>query len=180
MPDNVPESKPVEDSVPKVDNAVAVGENLDFQRKWWRFERATWVFFSLLILADIAGLFGRGPLAQAEKRTDNDALTLHYERIERTSTPSVMTFQFGRSALQSGRIQLFVSQSVVKQLGAQRISPQPASSVLGNGGITYTFPATDPKGLVEISLEPSLPGVFHFTTQVGGAEPISGRIVVMP
>ena len=38
-------SKPIADSVAKVDGEVAVGEDLEFQRKWWKFERATWIFF---------------------------------------------------------------------------------------------------------------------------------------
>ena len=177
MPD-APEYKPVEDSVPKVDNAVAVGENLSFQRKWWRFERAVWVFFGLIILADVAGAFGRGPIAKAQRQ--NDSLTLHYERIERTTTPSTMSFRFAPSAIQNGHVHLFVSQSIIKQLGAQRISPQPEQSILSDGGITYTFPATSTNALVEISLEPALPGVYHMETGVPGMQPIQARVVVMP
>ncbi len=178
MPSTEPGTKPVEDSVPKVDNAVAVGENLEFQRKWWRFERAVWVVFSLIIVADIVGVFGRGPLAKARQQTSD--LTLNYERVERTSTPSIMTFRFAPSAIHNGEVQLFVSQSVIKQLGAQRISPQPEHSTLSDGGMTYTFPATSNNALVEISLEPALPGVYHFQTGLAGAELLQARVVVMP
>jgi hypothetical protein len=54
----------VEESVDKVNDEVAVGEDLGFQRGWWRFERATWVCFVLILAADLAGAFGRGPLAE--------------------------------------------------------------------------------------------------------------------
>ena len=178
MPDTIPQYKPVEDSVPKVDNAVAVGEDLEFQRKWWRFERGVWIFFAFVILADVAGVFGRGPVAKAQRH--NDALTLHYERIERTGTPSTMSFQFAPGAIHNGQVQLFVSQSVVKELGNQRVSPQPEHSTLTDGGITYTFPATSNNAPVEFSLEPSLPGIYHFTTGIPGTEPIQARVVVMP
>jgi hypothetical protein len=50
-------TKPVQDSVAKVNDEVAVGEDLDFQRKWWRFENAAWVFFTLIIILDLGGLF---------------------------------------------------------------------------------------------------------------------------
>ena len=178
MPANNPEYKAVGDSVPKVDNAVAVGEDLEFQRKWWRFERVTWIVFGLIIIADIAGVFGRGPVAKAQRNTD--ALTLHYERIERTSTPSTMSFRFAPSAIRDGHVQLFVSQSVVKQLGAQRISPQPEQSILSDGGITYTFPATSSNALVEFSLEPGLPGIYDMQAGVPGAQLVKARVVVMP
>ena len=91
-----------------------------------------------------------------------------------------MTFQFAPSAIQDGRVHLFVSQSIIKQLGAQRISPQPEQSVLSDGGITYTFPATSTNALVEISLEPALPGVYHKETGIPGMQPIQARVVVMP
>ena len=178
MPDAETEFKPVQDSIPKVDSAVAVGEDLEFQRKWWRFERGVWIVFALLIVADISGVFGRGPLAKAQRHTES--LTLNYERIERSATPSTMSFRFSLSAIQDGHVHLFVSQSVIKQLGAQRISPQPETSTLSDGGVTYTFPAASTNALVELSLEPSLPGVYHFQAGVPGSEPVQARIVVMP
>ena len=180
MANALPFSKPVEDSVPKVNNAIAVGEDLEFQRKWWRFERAAWVFFGVLILCDVLGLFGRGYLANAERVTADGAIDLKYERVERASTPSVMTFKFGPAAVHDGKIRLFVSEDVVKTLGAQRISPQPAESAVGGGGITYTFPASDADAMVEITLESSFPGVHWFEAGVTGSERLRERVVVVP
>src|ERR1700721_4299350 len=104
-----PFSKTVEDSVAKVNDEVAVGEDLDFQRKWWRFENAAWVIFALIIVLDLAGLFGRGPIAKAERRSADSAIDVKYERIERTDSPSIMTINFGPSAITDGKIQLYVS-----------------------------------------------------------------------
>ena len=101
-----PFSKPVKDSVAKVNNEIEVGENLDFQRKWWRFENVVWVFFTLIILLDLAGLFGRGPIAKAERRSADGTIDVKYERIERTDSPSILTIDFGPSAIQDGKITL--------------------------------------------------------------------------
>jgi len=60
---------PVDDSIAKVSNAVAVGEDLAFQRRWWRFERAVWIVFGIIVLLDLARVFGRGPAANAHKQT---------------------------------------------------------------------------------------------------------------
>src|ERR1700679_3032394 len=57
-------SKPIDDSVAKVDGEVAVGEDLEFQRKWWKFERAVWLVFTLILVLTLAGAFGRGPRAK--------------------------------------------------------------------------------------------------------------------
>ena len=118
-------TKPVQDSVAKVNDEVAVGEDLDFQRKWWRFENAAWVFFTLIIILDLCGLFGRGPIAKAERHTADGTVDVKYERIERTDSPSILSISFGQSAIQDGKIRLYVSNSLVKPLGTQRVIPAP-------------------------------------------------------
>jgi hypothetical protein len=173
-------SKPVEDSVARVDNEVAVGEDLDFQRKWWRFENGAWVVFTLIIFLDLIGVFGRGPVAKAEHRTADGSIDLKYERIERTDSPSIMTIDFGPSAIRDGEIKLYISNSLVKALGTQRVIPAPKDSVVGNGGITYTFPASKPPASVDLALQPAGPGIFDFAVGVEGAEQVHAKIAVVP
>jgi hypothetical protein len=128
-------TKPVSDSVPKVAGDVAVGEDLGFERKWWRFERVVWILFLVILICDVLGLFGRGWLAKAERSTPDQALTMSYERVERASTPSIMTLHFAPSAVHDGRIQVLVSENVNRRLGAQRVSPPPQLSTLTQDGI---------------------------------------------
>jgi hypothetical protein len=173
-------TKPVEDSVAKVNDEVAVGEDLEFQRKWWRFENAAWIIFTLIIILDLCGLFGRGPLAKAERRAADGAIDVKYERIERTDSPSIMSIQFGPSAIREGKIRLYVSDSLVKPLGTQRVIPAPESTLIGDGGLTYTFPASKPPASVDLALQPSGPGIFDFTVGVASGEPVHGRVVVVP
>jgi hypothetical protein len=171
-------AKPVEDSVPKINDEVAVGEDLEFQRGWWKFERAVWVVFTLLILCDLAGLFGRGPLSHAT--TGNSSVQVEYERIERAESPSILRVSFTPSAIQRDKVQLFVSESVVEKLGAQRIIPAPEVSAVGNGGITYTFPASTIPASVEFALQPDKPGISDFAVQVPGSAPVTARVYIMP
>ncbi len=175
-------SDPVnDDQVPRVDNAVSVGEDLKFQERWWTFERVVWIFFLLVLVADALGAFGRGWLAKAEEHRPGSGIDIFYERVERSETPSVLRVAFRPDAVVNGKAQLFVSESVVKKLGAQRIAPEPESSAIGNGGITYTFAADAAKpGDVEIGMQPEAPGVARFTVQVPGKEAVTERVVVMP
>jgi hypothetical protein len=175
-----PFSKPVEDSVAKVNDEVAVGEDLDFQRKWWRFENAAWIFFTLIIVLDLAGLFGRGPIAKAELHSADGAFDVKYERIERTDSPSILTVRFAQSAIQDGKIHLYVSSSLVKQLGTQRVIPAPQDTVIGDGGLTYTFLASRPPATVDLALQPSGPGIYDFTIGVAGSQPVHAKVVVVP
>lgn len=170
----------VKDTVPKIDGDIAVGENLDFQRRWWHFERFIWIFFLLVLIADVLGLFGRGWLSKAELHTPDRALTLHYDWVERNSTPSVMTLYFGPAAVHNGRVQIFVSDSIIKSLGAQRIAPEPAASEIGQDGITYTIPANGGKMSMEIGLMPNFPGEERFEVRIPGSQPLRGTVFVVP
>ena len=182
------QTTPVKDSVAKIGNDLAVGEDLEFQRKWWRFEKVVWVIFVVIVLLDLAGVFGRGPAANAHARTGGGTMIVDYERIERFSTPSILTIHFGPSAVKDGKfIQLWVSDVVVNELGNQRIVPQPVSSVIGNGGILYTFASTPLPDSIDFALQPANPGMYHLKMRIPGAtledrplDEFETKIFVMP
>lgn len=171
-------SSPVTDSVKKINEEVAVGEDLKFQERWWILENIVWVFFSIVLVCALLGLLGRGPLSRATRH--NDSFVLDYERIARTGTPSMLEINFAPQALRQGRIQLFVSESLVKELGAQRIIPAPAETAIGNGGLTYTFPATQTPASVKFALQPDGPGVFHFSIGLPGEPAVQADVLVLP
>lgn len=172
---------PVKDNVAQAENDLAVGEDLEFQRRWWRFEHVVWWIFLIIIILDLAGIFGRGPLAKAHDRTADSAMNLQYERFERFETPSILTIHFGSNAVRDGVIQLWVSDSVVKSLGNQRIIPQPQSSVLADQGILYTFPAGNNPNSVEFALEPTKPGIEDFTLRLPSlGDQLVHRVIVYP
>lgn len=173
-------TKPVEDSVAKVNNELAVGSDLKFQRRWWRFERAVWILLVAIVIADVLGCFGRGPLAKAHVQTTDGSMNISYERIERYSTPSMLTIHFGRTANHDGKIQLWVSDTLVKPLGNQRVIPEPSGSTLDGAGILYTFAATPDPNSVQFAMQPTIPGIQDLTLHVPGSEAIKLRIYVMP
>jgi hypothetical protein len=175
-----PSTTPVTQSAPRVNNEIEVGEDLEFQRKWWRFENFAWILFTLIIVLDLAGLFGRGPIAKAERRAADGTMDVKYERIERTDSPSILTINFGQSAIHDGKIKLYVSESLVKGLGTQRVVPAPIETMVGDGGLTYTFPVSKPPATVDLALQPSGPGMYHFTIGVVDAEPIQAKVFVVP
>lgn len=175
-----PSTKPVEDTLSKVNDEIDVGSDLEFQRSWWRFERVAWIAFAALIVVDLLGFLGRGYFAKAQVLTRDGTMNVQYERIERYSTPSILTVQFGPSAIHDGNVRLWASESLVKRLGAQRVIPEPAASVLGDGGILYTFAATKTPASAEFALEPPKPGIYKLSLRVPGAEQVTVKVLVMP
>jgi hypothetical protein len=164
-----------------VNEEVAVGEDLRFQRSWWRFERIVWGFFILVIALDLAGAFGRGPLAHAHITSPDQTLSVRYERIQRTGTPSLMSIRLDAAAVRAGEATLFIGDKLVSALGAQRIIPQPATTRIGDGGLTYTFPVTSLPAIVRIELEPPGPGRFSFEISTGSpAGAVTANVWVVP
>ena len=175
-----PKTEPVTDTVAKVNDELALGSNLAFQRKWWKFEKWAWVVLGIIIVADVLGCFGRGPLANAELNTPDRAVNLKYERIERFGTPSVLVIHFNSAAVENGQVKLWVSNSLVGDLGNQRVSPQPRQSVLSEDGILYTFDATEKASSVQFALQPGKPGIFHLAFRVPGHPALLPTVYVMP
>ncbi len=180
MATSTAEFKPVGDDVSKIDGKIAVGEDLEFQRRWWRFEKIVWTCFVLILIADLSGILGRGPLANAKAQTQDGSLRMKYERVLRENTASIVTILPQASTIHDGKLQLFVSDSVVKQLGAQRIIPQPELSAVGGGGITYTFLASGDPMTVQFELKPSFIGSHRFQIGIPGGEFLQASSVVLP
>ena len=170
----------VGDSVPKINNDLAVGADLAFQQRWWKFEKTVWWIFAAIVLLDVLGCFGRGPVAKARMTTPDGSMNVEFERIERLGTPSLMTIKFGRPAIRDGKIELLVSESLVAELGNQRVVPQPAESKLGEGKILYTFPASAVPATVQFGLQPARAGVADLSLQVPGFAEVQSRIYIMP
>jgi hypothetical protein len=168
------------DEVPKIDDAIAVGEDLAFQEHWWTFEKIVWSFFLVILLADVLGVFGAGWLARAQIVDAGLGMHVRYDRVARTGTPNTLAIQFGDDAAVGGKVRLIVSDSVVKSLGAQRVIPQPETSAVRAGAMVYTFPASGTPGEVDFELQPATPGVYNFTLQVPGHPSVSRRVMVLP
>lgn len=179
MPQQI-ETKPVGDDVPRIEGDVAVGEDLEFQRKWWRFEKIIWTFFVVVLIADLSGLLGRGPLANADRQTGDGVLRVKYERVQRENTSSIMTILPQESAMHDGKLRLFVSNSILDKFGAQRVIPQPETSSVGDGGVTYTFAAQGMPMTVQLELKPSFIGRHAFTIGIPGGESVQAKSLVLP
>jgi hypothetical protein len=173
-------TEPVKDTVPQINHEVAVGADLEFQKRWWRFEHVLWWVFLALVVLDLLGAFGRGYLANAVVKSPDGSMNVKYERVERFRTPSIIQIKFSPEAVVNGEIKLWVSDVMIKPLGNQRIVPQPLRSELSDEGILYTFPSGPKPDTVEFALEPGSSGIYQINMHVLGRPGIEAKIVVVP
>ncbi len=168
------------DPVPKIDNRLAVGEDVQFQRRWWSVERVVLGMFTIIVLFDLLGGFGSGWLEKTRRVLPNSAAQLEYDRVERVNTPSVLTVDFGPAALSNGQASIWFSDELSGKLGNQRVIPEPASSTIERGGVRYLFPTRDLPARLEFALQPGHAGpvTLHVQAANGPVEPI--HIFVVP
>ena len=174
------ETRPIEDSVPKVNDELAVGSDLEFQRRWEGLEKVIWLFLVMFLLLSLLGFFGRGPIAKVTAKAADGSMEVDYERFERFSTPSVLTVRLPPSAIQNGKVELWVGEALVKPLGNQRVIPQPDKSQVGNGGVLYTFPASQGQVSIEFQMQPSKIGKTELKMRVPGYSELDLNIYVFP
>jgi hypothetical protein len=174
------ETQPVEDSVPKVNDELAVGSDLEFQHRWESLENVIWIFLVTFLVLSLLGFFGRGPMAKAKVKAPDGSMEVQYERFERFSTPSVMTVRIAPTATHDGKVELWVGEALVKPLGNQRVIPQPDKSQLGNGGVLYAFPASEGQASIEFQMQPSKIGKTELKLRVPGYSELDLNIYVFP
>jgi hypothetical protein len=174
------DTRPVEDSVPKINDELAVGSDLEFQNRWEKLETVIWCFLVLFLLLSLAGLFGRGPLSKVTAQSPDGSMQVDYERFQRFSTPSVLNVRVNPASIRNRQVQLWVSESLVKPLGNQRVIPQPERSELGDGGIVYTFPASETSASIEFQMQPSAIGKSELKMRIPGNAEVDLNVYVMP
>jgi hypothetical protein len=60
--------------LPAPSSQFQIDEDLNFQRREWKIQRAGWVTMALVIIAALLGVFGAGPLSSATIETEGVAL----------------------------------------------------------------------------------------------------------
>lgn len=168
--------------VSRVNDEFAVGNDLDFEKWWWRVEISIWSLLVILLLTALSGITGRGPLAHKRASTQDQALQIKYDWVERFKTPSVLSIRLEPATFQGNHAYVWLSRSFVDKLGLQRISPEPALSIPQAQGITYLF-AIQQSGqpiILDFALEPAQVGLFRQEVRVAGGQQLFVHTLVFP
>jgi hypothetical protein len=117
---------------------LELDQDLDFQRRDWRFQRAGQLALLAAILAALMGLFGRGPVAHASAVGQADAWRVRYSRFVRHRAPDRIEVQLTGAGAGTHR-RLWLDRDYLDWTDVQRVVPEPAAVVAERDRVVYSF-----------------------------------------
>jgi len=176
-----------------IDEELEVGFDQKFEKKWRRLEIGSQGVMVLIVLAALAGLFGRGPFSHRTHRTSDGRLAVDFEPLARWGTTTQVTVHLSSPITSSAaprgegatvQARVFVSNEIVEPLGLQQVIPQPNATEAIGGGAVYDFaiPPGQDSALVRFVLKPSTVGLVTAEVREGdaGSESLSWTQMVLP
>ena len=130
---------------------LEVAEDLAFQEKEWKVERAGWIVGLLVLLAALAGLFGSGPLSSAA--VEEGPLRVEYHRFIRYQSPEALTIQMDAAQAGDGRVRLWLGREYLSGFEVQKIVPEPDQVQLFADRIVYEFQTPESEGPLQITVQ---------------------------
>lgn len=121
------------------DKRYPVDEDIALQRRIWRLERVGWYLMLLIVVLTLCGLFSHGVLSSQTVTTQQQDLSVEYQRFHRNgAVDSMVIHSYG----EPGRPHtLVISHSMMKGFSIESMQPQPTRSAGTREGLRLTLPA---------------------------------------
>lgn len=152
-----------------------VEEDMPMQRRVWRFERVGWYTLVLIVLLALAGLFGNGPLSDAQAVSSDGRVRVEYQRLSRTGSTDNMRITvrgapgkpvillLGGTLLQEASIETLQPEPQVSRSHGEALLLELGTSEDGVATLYLTL-RSDYVGTLEGSVRAGPSSAVHFTT----------------
>lgn len=174
-----PQPKPRDPLDEWSDRDYPVAEDMRFQRITWIVERIGWAAVVGLMLLALAGLFSMGPLSAVEQTDDSGALTVRYDRFQRSGATAVMEVVL--TPLDGEGAALHFDKSFLHAFTIEAVQPRPAEWRGEADGAALVFPVPDGRSFtVQLSLRPETVGSLRSRLRLGGQSAVDLFFFVYP
>jgi hypothetical protein len=116
---------------------LEIDEDAAFAERGWRFQQVGWLLMLLFAAGALLGLTGSGPLSSATAAADH--FRLKYDRFDRTTTLSPLTFQFDPAVVRDGTIRVWLKRDYLDSFVIESVAPEPESVASAADRLIYTF-----------------------------------------
>ncbi|MBF8701564.1 hypothetical protein [Pseudomonas putida] len=103
-----------------------VEEDMRMQQRVWRFERVGWYALVLVVLLALAGVFGNGPLSDAQVTSEDGRLHVEYQRLSRTGTTDNLRITVRGTAGEP--VMLLLGGTLLREASIETLQPEPQVS----------------------------------------------------
>ncbi|WP_082056546.1 hypothetical protein [Pseudomonas sp. 10-1B] len=97
------------------------------QQRVWRFERVGWYVLVVIVLLALAGLFGNGPLSDAEVVSQDGRVKVEYQRLSRSGTTDSLFITVQGPPGQPVMVEL--EGTLLRQASIETLQPEPLVSM---------------------------------------------------
>lgn len=135
------------------DRDLQIDENMQHQRLSWRAERVGWIVWTLILLAALLGLFGRGVFNTTSVTSSDARLTVEYSRFWRLQSPMTLRVAAGEDAVADGNLRLWLDRGYVDANTIASIVPEPDGVTAGADRLIFTFSVDAGAGRPSVTFE---------------------------
>jgi hypothetical protein len=163
---------------------LEINEDINHQRRLWRFQTVGRVLMALVLVAALLGLLGPGLLSNGAS-TDSPQAGLgvkQYERFLRFMKPTTLRIGLEPGAVTEREARVWMDRQYAESVQFQRVTPQPESVEAGPEGLTYVFNVEDSNQPTAFTfdLQPQKMGLLEGRVGLEDEEPVSFTQVVYP
>ena len=104
-----------------------VEEDMRMQQRVWRFERVGWYALVLIVLLALAGLFGNGPLSDAQVTSEDGRVQVEYQRLSHSGTTDNLRITVHGSA--GKPVMVLLGGTLLREASIETLQPEPQQSL---------------------------------------------------
>jgi hypothetical protein len=156
-----------------------ITEDLAFHQRFWIVQRAGWAVMAAVVVAALAGAFGRGPLSHASLAAEG--VRVDYERVVHAGTTTTVTVDArpADAATAQREARVAFASDYVEGMALERVVPAPLRVETGTRQTTFVFSA-DGTLRVSFTLKPAGAGLHRTDVEVAGQRAGALVQVVLP
>jgi hypothetical protein len=148
-------------------NGLEIDQDLEFQEKEWRVERAAWITMLLIVALALLGLFGTGWLSSSVAKSDDDTLILDYERFIRHDGEVSLEIEVGPDQVREGQVELWIATDYLHDFQIQGVSPEPDEVRAEGNRQVYVFLSESADAPLTISFSLSSERMGRYSGEIG-------------
>ena len=144
-----------------------IGQDLQFSRRAWTVQRMSWIVALLVLIAAGVGLFGHGPISQAQESSESGDLRVEYERFARHQGRTKLDIVIDPADKQAAEVRVWVSREYFDAAKTQTIIPEPDTFESASDRVTMVFRRMPGSGPMRVTVELEIEQMGPVNAEIG-------------